>query len=139
GVVTDPEEIRRALGTRGADLVYELSGNPEALDAAVAAAGHEARVVVGSWYGGKRAAIDLGGRFHRRRLRLVSSQVSHIDARLSARWDRARRFAAAWRALGDIDTAPLVNHRFPLEHAQEAYELLDRHPDSALQVLLTHP
>jgi threonine dehydrogenase-like Zn-dependent dehydrogenase len=95
-------------------------------------------VVVGSWYGEKRAPVDLGGRFHRRRLRLVSSQVSHIDARLSARWDRPRRFAAAWRALSEIDTTPLVSHRFPLAQAQAAYELLDRQPDRALQVLLTH-
>ena len=106
------EEWAALAGARGADLVYELSGDPSALDLAIAAAGHEARVVVGSWYGAKRAPIDLGGRFHRRRLRIVSSQVSHIGAALSARWDRARRREATWRALADIDTAPLVSHRF---------------------------
>jgi 2-desacetyl-2-hydroxyethyl bacteriochlorophyllide A dehydrogenase len=137
-IVTGGDEIRRAFEARGADLVYELSGNPEALDEAIAAAGHEARVVVGSWYGDKRARIDLGGRFHRRRLRISSSQVSHIGAALSARWDRARRFEAAWRALGDIDTSPLVSHRVPFEEAQAAYELLDRGPGDVLQVLLEH-
>jgi threonine dehydrogenase-like Zn-dependent dehydrogenase len=137
-VVADREAARLALGPRGADLVYELSGNPEALDLAIAVAGHEARVVVGSWYGEKRAAIDLGGRFHRRRLRLVSSQVSHIGAALSARWDRPRRFEVAWQALRDVDTTPLVSHRVPFREAQAAYELLDAHPERALQVLLTH-
>jgi len=137
-IVTGADEIRRAFGARGADLVYELSGNPQALDEAIAAAGHEARVVVGSWYGGKRAAVDLGGRFHRRRLRLVSSQVSHIGAALSARWDRQRRFDAAWAALGDIDTLPLVSHRVPFEEAQAAYELLDRNSEDVLQVLLDY-
>jgi 2-desacetyl-2-hydroxyethyl bacteriochlorophyllide A dehydrogenase len=137
-ILADGEEIRRALGARGADLVYELSGNPEALDEAIAAAGHEARLVVGSWYGDKRARIDLGGRFHRRRLRIASSQVSHISAALSARWDRERRFEAAWRALSDIDTLPLVSHRVPFEEAQAAYELLDRGPGDVLQVLLEH-
>ena len=137
-IVAGGAEIQRALGPRGADLVYELSGNPEALDAAIAAAGHEARVVVGSWYGDKRAPIDLGGRFHRRRLQLVSSQVSHIGAALSARWDRQRRFDAAWRALGDIDTLPLVSHRVPFAEAQAAYELLDRNPGDVLQVLLDY-
>jgi 2-desacetyl-2-hydroxyethyl bacteriochlorophyllide A dehydrogenase len=132
------DEIRRALGQNGADLVYELSGNPAALDGAMAAAGQEARVVVGSWYGNKRAGVDLGGPFHRGRLRLVSSQVSHIGAALSARWDRARRFEAAWRALAEIDTAALVSHRFAFENAAAAYELLDRDPERVLQVLLTH-
>ncbi|HMF44825.1 MAG TPA: zinc-binding alcohol dehydrogenase [Polyangia bacterium] len=137
-IVTDPDLIRRAFGTRGADLVYELSGNPEALDTAIAAAGHEARVVVGSWYGDKRARIDLGGRFHRRRLRIVSSQVSHIGAALSARWDRQRRFDAAWKALADIDTLPLVSHRIPFAEAQAAYELLDRNRENVMQVLLDY-
>jgi 2-desacetyl-2-hydroxyethyl bacteriochlorophyllide A dehydrogenase len=137
-IVTGADEIRRAFGARGADLVYELSGNPEALDGALAAAGHEARVVVGSWYGNKRVPVDLGGRFHRRRLRISSSQVSHIGAALSARWDRRRRFDAAWSALGAIDTLPLVSHRVPFEEAQFAYELLDRNAGDVLQVLLDH-
>jgi 2-desacetyl-2-hydroxyethyl bacteriochlorophyllide A dehydrogenase len=132
------DEAVRAVGARGADLVFELSGDPAGLDLAIAAAGHEARIVVGSWYGGKRAAVDLGGRFHRRRLRVVSSQVSHIAPALSARWDRERRFGVAWNALAEIDTLPLVSHRFPFADAQAAYELVDRHPDRVLQVLLAY-
>ena len=132
-------------GARGADLVYELSGDPSTLDLAIAVAGHEARIVVGSWYGAKRAPIDLGGRFHRRRLQIISSQVSHIGAALSARWDRARRRAATWRALAEIDTAPLISHRIPLAEAQRAYALADAGPGAvgggrgpaALQILLT--
>jgi 2-desacetyl-2-hydroxyethyl bacteriochlorophyllide A dehydrogenase len=137
-VVADAAGLDGVFGARGADLIYELSGEPAALDLAMAAAGHEARVVVGSWYGDKRAAVDLGGRFHRRRLRLLSSQVSHIGAPLSARWDRPRRWGAAWSALGALDTRPLISHRFAFEEAQAAYELLDRHPAQALQVLLVH-
>jgi threonine dehydrogenase-like Zn-dependent dehydrogenase len=68
----------------------------------------------------------------------VSSQVSHIGAALSARWDRPRRFDAAWSALADIDTRPLVSHRIPFEKAASAYELLDRSPDKVLQVLLDY-
>ena len=137
-VVTGRDDIRRAFDPRGADLIYELSGNPDALDEAIAVAGHEARVVIGSWYGNKRARVDLGSAFHRRRLRLVSSQVSHIGAELSARWDRPRRFDAAWSALADIDTRPLVSHRISFEKAASAYELLDRSPEKTLQILLDY-
>ncbi len=131
------DECAAIAGERGADLVYELSGDPRALDLAIAAAGHEARVVVGSWYGAKRAPIDLGGRFHRRRLRIVSSQVSHIGAALSARWDRTRRREATWRALAAIDTTPLVSHRVPFADAARAYALADAGDPAALQILLT--
>jgi 2-desacetyl-2-hydroxyethyl bacteriochlorophyllide A dehydrogenase len=125
-----------ALPAGEADLVYELSGDPAALDTALALAGREGRVIVGSWYGAKRAPVDLGGAFHRGRITIASSQVSRLSPALSARWDRARRFAAAWRALAALDTGPLVTHRFALADAQQAYELLDRSPDRALQVLL---
>jgi 2-desacetyl-2-hydroxyethyl bacteriochlorophyllide A dehydrogenase len=139
-------EAARALGARvvgatearDADLVYELSGDPAALDLALAAAGREGRVIVGSWYGSKRAAIDLGGGFHRGRLTISSSQVSHLAPALSARWDRPRRFQAAWRALQALDARPLITHRVPFAEAQQAYELVDRSPDRALQVLLIH-
>ncbi|MCG8377210.1 MAG: zinc-binding dehydrogenase, partial [Chlorobiales bacterium] len=60
----------------GADLVFELSGNPNALNAALDCVGFDGRIVIGSWYGTKRADLDLGGRFHRERIRLISSQVS---------------------------------------------------------------
>lgn len=134
----EADQVVGALGDHGADLVYELSGDPAALDLAIAAAGHEARIVIGSWYGSKRASVDLGGRFHRRRLRLVSSQVTHIAPALSARWNRQRRFALAWKALQEIDTLPLISHRVRFTDAQAAYELIDRHPDQVLQVLLEY-
>jgi 2-desacetyl-2-hydroxyethyl bacteriochlorophyllide A dehydrogenase len=139
-------QAARSLGARvvaagetgDADLVYELSGDPAALDLAVAAAGREGRVVVGSWYGSKRAPVELGGAFHRGRLTISSSQVSRIGPSLSGRWDRTRRFATAWRALAALDTRPLISHRFPLSDAQQAYQLLDGAPEQALQVLLLH-
>jgi 2-desacetyl-2-hydroxyethyl bacteriochlorophyllide A dehydrogenase len=136
--VASAAEARPLLGPQGADLTYELTGNPEALDAAIALTGGEGRVVVGSFYGAKRAPVDLGGHFHRGRLTMISSQVSHIAPALRGRWDRARRMAAAWRALADIDATPLVTHRYPIARAAEAYRLLDQGPGEALQVLLEH-
>lgn len=120
------------------DLVYELSGDPAALDTAISLAGAEGRVIVGSWYGQKRAPVDLGGAFHRGRITIASSQVSRLAPGLSGRWDRARRFATAWSALALVDVSKIVTHRFALAEAQQAYELLDRSPPEVVQVLLTH-
>jgi 2-desacetyl-2-hydroxyethyl bacteriochlorophyllide A dehydrogenase len=123
----------------GADLTFELTGSPAALDTAIALTGREGRVVVGSFYGGKRAPVDLGGHFHRGRLTLISSQVSHLSPALGGRWDRARRRDVAWSALGAVDSGALISHRFPLDRAAEAYRLLEQGPGSGvLQVLLVH-
>jgi 2-desacetyl-2-hydroxyethyl bacteriochlorophyllide A dehydrogenase len=122
----------------GADLTYELSGNPAALDQAIAATGVNGRVVIGSWYGQKRVQLDLGGRFHRSRIRLMSSQVSTLAPRWTGRWTKARRLQVAWRMLGQVKTSRLITHRVPFAQAAQAYTLLDQHPDRAMQVILTY-
>ena len=122
----------------GADLTYELSGNPGALDQAIAATGFNGRVVVGSWYGQKRANVDLGGRFHRSRVRLISSQVSTIAPEWSGRWTKSRRLDLAWQMLQQVKPAQLITHRFPINQASQAYVLLDQHPEKAIQVMLTY-
>lgn len=131
-------EARAVLGPPGADLAFELSGEPAALEAALSLTGFSGRVVIGSWYGRKRADLDLGGAFHRSRIRLVSSQVSRIDPALSGRWDKARRFEAAWRLIQEIHPENWISHRIPFDRAGRAYQLLDRRPGEALQVVLTY-
>ena len=132
------DEIVAAFGGHGADLVFELSGRPEALDTAIAATGYGGRIVIGSWYGTKRAPVDLGGSFHRSRIKLISSQVTTIAPELSGRWDKQRRFATAWQMVERLKPSQLVTHRFPVAEAADAYRLLDESPGSALQVLLTY-
>jgi 2-desacetyl-2-hydroxyethyl bacteriochlorophyllide A dehydrogenase len=121
-----------------ADLSLELSGAPAALDSALALTGFTGRIVIGSWYGSKRAPIDLGGKFHRSRIRLISSQVSTIAPELSGRWDKARRFAVAWKALERIRPERWITHRYSLDQAPEAYRLLDENPTKVLQAIFIY-
>ncbi|MBI3242424.1 MAG: zinc-binding alcohol dehydrogenase [Chloroflexi bacterium] len=120
------------------DLTYELSGSPAALDQAIAATGFDGRVIIGSWYGQKRADLNLGGRFHRSRIRLISSQVSTLAPELSGRWTKARRLEVAWQMLREVKPAHLITHRFPFDEAAKAYELIDQHPDTCIQVILSY-
>jgi threonine dehydrogenase-like Zn-dependent dehydrogenase len=91
--------------------------------------------VIGSWYGEKRAGLDLGGTFHRSRIRIVSSQVSTIAPELSARWDKTRRFQVAWEALERIHPERWITHRFPIDQADLAYRLLDEKLEETIQVI----
>jgi threonine dehydrogenase-like Zn-dependent dehydrogenase len=121
----------------GTDLTFELSGNPAALDQAIEMTGSNGRVVVGSWYGQNRVSLNLGGRFHRSRIRLISSQVSTISNECKSRWSKPRRLQTAWQMLEQIRPAHLITHRFPLHQAAAAYALLDQRPEEAIQILLT--
>lgn len=140
-VAVAPEDLADTLATDGedgADLLYELSGQPAALDDAVAAAGYDSRVIVGSWYGTKRASLDLGGGFHRDRVSIESSQVSTLAPDSRGRWSKQRRLDTALDHLRRLDTERLVTHELPFENAPSAYDLLADDRNDALQVLLRY-
>lgn len=122
----------------GADLAYELSGNPNALNDAIGITGTAGRMIIGSWYGTKPTELDLGGEFHRSRIRLQSSQVSTIDPTDRGRWTKSRRLNEACQLLERTNVERLITHRIPVERAADAYRLLDENPAEAVGVLLTY-
>lgn len=115
-------ELAKALGVGFAgpadakgdcDLVVHASGSPDGLRTAIELGGEEATVLEMSWYGDRTVTAMLGGPFHSRRLRLVSSQVGKIATSHRPRWTHGRRLAAAVALLKDprLDTllAPVVS------------------------------
>lgn len=139
---TEDPKLEAVLGawlpSDGADLALELSGVPEGLNTAIQWTGFSGRIIVGSWYGAKPGHFDLGGRFHRSRIRLVSSQVSSIDPQLAGRWDKARRLGLTLDWLKRLAPGRLISHTFPLHRADEAFELMYTRPDETLQIVLRH-
>lgn len=133
-----PEQLRELTGGRGADLAYEASASPAALQQAVDAVAPGGQVVAVSWYGSKPVTLDLGRHFHRGRVRIVSSQVGAVNPALAPRWDRERRGELVRDLLPQLRLSELISHRFPLERAAEAYRLIDEHPEETVQVVLTY-
>ena len=115
-------ELAQKLGVRFAkpetakgdcDLVVHASGTAAGLRTALALAGEEATVLELSWYGDTPVTVPLGGAFHSRRLRLISSQVGQVASSHRPRWTHSRRLAAAVALLADsrLDAllAPMVS------------------------------
>ena len=137
-ITEDPIQENESQLHRSADLVYELSGNPDVLNQAIEATGYEGRIVVGSWYGVKKAHIDLGGWFHRGRLKLISSQVSQINSIFNGSWDKTRRFDLTWEMLGEVKPAQLITHKYPIQEAEKAFTMLADNPGDCIQVLFEY-
>jgi len=78
-----------------ADIVFHASVTAAGLNTAINCAGFEGTIVEMSWYGDKPVQVDLGGAFHSRRLKLVSSQVGHVSPSRRPRWSHRRRVEAA--------------------------------------------
>ncbi len=121
-----------------ADVAIECSGNPKALDDAIATVGMEGTVVVASWYGSKPVSLNLGDSFHRKRLRLVSSQVGNINPCLMPRWSYSRRMEVAKAMLQRLDLEPLVTQRVHFEKAPELYQLLMTEPSATVHATLIY-
>ena len=120
------------------DLVFEISGNPEALNLAIQLSNFAGRIIVGSWYGNKAARINLGGAFHRNRLKIISSQVSTISPEHTLEWTKEKRLQKAMNLIAELNVEKYITHRFPLSQAEKAYQLLDKDAEKALQVIFTY-
>ena len=118
------------------DLVVHASGSPAGLSTAIDLAGEEATVLELSWYGDTTVPAMLGGSFHSRRLRLMSSQVGKVAPSHRPRWTHSRRLAAAIALLGDprLDAllAPAV--KFP-DLAQQLPKILGASSGTLCQLI----
>jgi 2-desacetyl-2-hydroxyethyl bacteriochlorophyllide A dehydrogenase len=121
-----------------ADVVFEATGDPSALDRAIAHAAPEATVVVASFYGARTAPVSLGTDFHRRRIVLRSSQVSVIPAARTARWTVSRRFDLVRALLARACLDALLDPPVPFDAASETYARLDAYPGDALQTVFAY-
>lgn len=92
-----------------ADVVIHASAAAAGLETAISIAGVEARIIEASWYGSQRVYAPLGGRFHQRRLQIISSQVGRIPASHAARWTYQRRMAKAVSLLADPSLDILIS------------------------------
>jgi len=98
------EALARALGLKFAtpssapvdcDFVFHSSASAEGLTSALNIAADEATIVELSWYGAGTVAVPLGGAFHSRRLKIISSQVGKVAPSRRATFTHRQRLEAA--------------------------------------------
>ena len=130
------ERVLEHTEGRGADVAINVSASAQGLQLAIDNLAFEGTVVEASWYGSRPVTLDLGRGFHRKRLKLRSSQVSRIDPALTGRWDKRRRLDRVLELLREIRPSRYISQRFALGRAQEAYELLESHPERSIQIVL---
>jgi threonine dehydrogenase-like Zn-dependent dehydrogenase len=132
------ERLESDSASAGADLIFELSGSPQALDQAISFCGFHSRVIVGSWYGTHRAEVDLGRDFHRKRIRLISSQVSTVAPENTGRWSKKRQLQQALGWVRKLRPSRWITQQFDVRNVKAAYRMLDECPDGSLQIVLTY-
>lgn len=115
--------VREATGGRGADVVVECVGSPDALGLAISLARKAGTLSLTGVFA-ERVEVHMGLAWIKS-LNVISGHANvmgHLDAVL------------ALMEAGRLDPTPLVTHRLPLDEAPEAYRLFDSH--EALKVVL---
>jgi threonine dehydrogenase-like Zn-dependent dehydrogenase len=98
---------------RDCDFVFHTSASAAGLATALGLAGDEASIIEMSWYGAGDVPVPLGGAFHSRRLRLISSQVGKVAPSRRAEFTHARRLATAIELLAEPALDALLNQATP--------------------------
>jgi threonine dehydrogenase-like Zn-dependent dehydrogenase len=112
------------------DVVIHASATEEGLALALSLAGHEATVVEASWHGSSTVAVPLGGAFHSKRLRIVSSQVGHVPPARTPRWSRQRRLSTALELLCDPRLDALISGETAFMDLPDHYGAILSNPDT---------
>ena len=89
-------------------IVFHTSATSAGLEAAIGACAFEASVIEMSWYGSNPVTVKLGGAFHSRRLRIISSQVGHVAPSHRSQLKHADRLERAIALLDDDSLDALV-------------------------------
>ena len=109
--------LARVTGDRGADVVIEAVGTPDAYTTAIDVVRRGGTVVVVGMYAGEAVEMQLGV-YWARGLTVRFAGICPVHSW----WERALEEVRA----GRIDPVSIVSHRLPLEEASTGYDLFDR-------------
>jgi 2-desacetyl-2-hydroxyethyl bacteriochlorophyllide A dehydrogenase len=140
------EQVRDINDGRGVDAAIETSGNWKALHEAVRCCGSGfGRVVAVGFYQGAGTDLRLGEEFHHSTFHSMgASSILAIDHRKvpapGRAWDAIRVYRTIAGMLGDgtLIVRDLLTHSLPQSEADEAFALIDQHPEGIIKVALTY-
>jgi len=102
------------------NILIHTSATEAGLNRALELADMEATVVEASWYGDRPVSVMLGGAFHSKRLRIVSSQVGMIAQSKRSRVSYKERMRLALELLADDALDALFTHEVMFEELPDA-------------------
>jgi 2-desacetyl-2-hydroxyethyl bacteriochlorophyllide A dehydrogenase len=136
------QQLAAVLGARGAEVVADATGVPDAVPVAMSLACDGGQVVVVGSPRGKAKEVNFYDDLHRRYIEVTGAHGNMLfepaHTRLAGAWDidKAQTWLLRALASGRLSLAGLVTHTIAPEQLGEAYEGLLRDKDHYLGVLV---
>jgi len=135
-------QLQSYLGTRGAEIVVDATGVPDAVPVAMSLACDGGQVVVVGSPRGIAKEVNFYDDLHRRYIEVLGAHGNMLfepaHTRLAGAWDinKAQRWLLAELASGRLSTEKLVTHTIRPEEIGRAYEGLLKEKDNYLGVVV---
>ncbi|MCX5734731.1 MAG: zinc-binding alcohol dehydrogenase [candidate division NC10 bacterium] len=129
--------LRRALGSRGADIVVEATGSPALVPPALDSARPGGSVVLlGSTRG--LVTLDAYSLLHRKAVRVIGGHETALPFDAGHAWPRLRNLGLALdlMAAGDLRTDGMITDDLTADQALTAHDMLRDHPEAHLGVMI---
>jgi 2-desacetyl-2-hydroxyethyl bacteriochlorophyllide A dehydrogenase len=136
------EQLAKFLGTRGAEIVADATGVPDAVPVAMSLACDAGQVVVVGSPRGKAKEVNFYDDLHRRYIEVTGAHGNMLfepaHTRLAGAWtiDKAQHFLLRSLANGRLNLTGLVTHTIRPEGLGEAYEGLLKKKEEYLGVVV---
>jgi 2-desacetyl-2-hydroxyethyl bacteriochlorophyllide A dehydrogenase len=136
------QQLNTVLGTKGAELVADATGVPDAIPTAMALACDAGQVVVVGSPRGRAKEVNFYDDLHRRYIEVSGAHGNMLfepaHTRLAGAWDidKAQTWLLRQLAAGRLSLAGLVTHTIGPEQLGGAYEGLLKDKDNYLGVLV---
>jgi threonine dehydrogenase-like Zn-dependent dehydrogenase len=136
------EQLAAFLGTRGAELIADATGVPDAIPVAMSLACDAGQVVVVGSPRGKAKEVNFYDDLHRRYIEVTGAHGNMLfepaHTRLAGAWDihKAQHWLLRQLAAGRLSLAGLVTHTITPDQLGDAYEGLLKDKDNYLGVLM---
>jgi 2-desacetyl-2-hydroxyethyl bacteriochlorophyllide A dehydrogenase len=136
------EQLARSLNQRGAEIIADATGVPDAVPLAMSLACDGGQIVVVGSPRGRAKEVNFYDDLHRRYLEVTGAHGNMLfepaHTRLAGAWDidKAQRWLLAALAAGRLSLKGLITHRIDAADLGSAYDGLLKKKDEYLGVLL---
>ena len=120
---------------KNADVIINTTSNYDILKRSFKLLNLDGKFIEASWYGNKQTNISLGGYFHSKRLKIISSQVSNIPKLMKKSYDYKKRLKIAIRALSNNHLIKLINNECDFEDIKKKYISILNDPNTIMHAI----